>query len=93
MRRWIHPKKLTLTFIFKIDPSILPAHAGFTLNGYLKFQSEDDIKVDFLSEELIHAVQYYGFYGDDMTPTVRNYEFEAKVFQDYACMKNGGLCG
>ena len=27
-----------------------------------------------------------------MTPEIRNYEFEAKVFQDLACTLNGGGC-
>jgi hypothetical protein len=55
-------------------------------------ENEDYIMRNKLQEELIHAAQYYGFYGSEMTPEIRNYKFEAKVFQDLACKFNNGVC-
>ena len=35
-----------------------------------------------MQEEIIHAVQHLEFYGNDMYPSEKNVEFEAKVVQD-----------
>ncbi|MBU3809851.1 MAG: hypothetical protein H9802_15825 [Candidatus Phocaeicola faecipullorum] len=57
------------------------------------FKENSTIKGDNLIEELIHAVQHYT-YGDNMTTKNNNFEFEAKVLQDWDCIfnKEGG-CG
>jgi hypothetical protein len=50
----------------------------------ISFQNNSNISLTNLIEELFHAVQDVGFYGNTMTSTIRNYEFEAKVFRDLA---------
>lgn len=48
------------------------------------FKDEASITATNLEEELIHAVQYYQFYQDDMQSKYKNFEFEAKAFRDLA---------
>lgn len=80
--------------ICKIDPKALETSKG--LAGYspntqsLLFKEEYYIKASYLQEELIHAVQHLGFYGDDMHTSRKNAEFEAKVVQDILMYKHIG---
>uniref|UniRef100_UPI003217F33B hypothetical protein n=1 Tax=uncultured Draconibacterium sp. TaxID=1573823 RepID=UPI003217F33B len=78
-----------IKFSFKINSSC-PANAAFYTNGIIEFKNKEAIKEINLTEELIHAIQYYTHYGSNMTDLVRNFEFEAKVFQDYACLSTSG---
>jgi hypothetical protein len=66
------------------DPTIAGALAVYGTNKTIRFKSAADINCDNLQEELIHAIQH-DKYETAMVPTVRNYEFEAKVFRDLAC--------
>jgi len=78
------------TFKFKIDPNILGL-AAFYLDGTIAFKSEEFINVNQLQEELIHAYQF-DYYSYEFDNNIRNFEFEAKVFQDLVCVKNGMPC-
>jgi hypothetical protein len=83
-----------IKFKFVIDPSITAngAYAAFVPgDNSIRFRSASCITSEKLREELIHAVQYQN-YGSSMTNKVRNYEYEAKVFQDLACFFGGGCC-
>jgi hypothetical protein len=78
-----------IKFTFKIDPSI-PGNAAYSINdGSIRFKSSSYIAKNPLQEELIHAIQH-DTYANAMTPSIKNYEFEAKAFQDLACP---GFCG
>jgi hypothetical protein len=83
-----------MKFKFVIDPSIAAngAYAAFVPgDNSIRFRSASCITSEKLREELIHAVQYQN-YGSKMTNNVRNYEYEAKVFQDLACVFANGCC-
>lgn len=48
------------------------------------------LRIHEIGEEIIHAVQHQYFYKELMVPGVKNYEFEAKVYQDLAAISEGG---
>ena len=79
-----------ITIAFKIDPNI-SSNAQYGINGNIYFKNGNTINSDNLAEELIHAMQH-NIYGSVFTNTVKNYEFEAKVFQDLACTFSGLGC-
>ena len=59
------------------------AEAGYFLDYLIGFPSEANITVDFLFEEMLHAVQHE-YYGTVMMEIAhRNVEFEVKVLQDF----------
>jgi len=70
---------------FKMDPTI-PALAQYDVQEKtVIFRSINEIILVNLAEELIHAVQDFGFYGSTvMVANKKNMEFEAKVFRDLA---------
>jgi hypothetical protein len=76
---------------FKIKKGIIENAAYLKGLDIIRFKNEDEITERNLAEELIHAVQHKHFYGDKMTNKVVNYEFEAKVFQDFANEKAENL--
>lgn len=72
---------------FGIDSALIELGAGACFykdeDGYhIDFQSQNRIDFYALTEELIHLCQKAFYYGDQMTNTYKNYEFEAKLFQD-----------
>lgn len=67
---------------FKVDSnSPYPAYFNAATNTIV-FQSKERILWDNAIEELVHAVQYHCYYGNDMVNTIKNYEFEGQVFID-----------
>lgn len=70
---------------FEINPDLLAkggGRAGY-FDGVISFYDEKYIKVRFLQEELIHAIQERDVYSlDYMRNARKNVEFEAKVIQD-----------
>jgi hypothetical protein len=80
-----------LKFKFLIDSSIKGYAAYIKSDMSIRFKSEADITHEKLREELVHAIQH-NRYGDAMTPDIKNYEYEAKVFQDLACFLADGFC-
>lgn len=67
---------------FKID-SKAPNNAYFDKgSNSIVFKSEETINAFNLREELIHAVQYNAVYGDKMSNSYTNFEFEAKILVD-----------
>ncbi|MCD8555685.1 MAG: hypothetical protein LRY59_03430 [Bacteroides graminisolvens] len=76
---------------FTYDNNVNQAHFD-AKKGEIVFGNSTYITSDYLREELIHAMQYYGFYGNSMTNVNSNYEFEAKIFQDISCLLNDGAC-
>jgi len=80
-----------LKFLFRIDASINGNAAYIITDRSIRFKTESSITYENLKEELVHAMQH-DEYGDAMTATIRNYEYEAEVFQDLACAFNGGGC-
>ncbi len=70
---------------FEINPGKLEAGQGRAsyLNNTITFYSEEHIHLNYLQEELIHAVQDLDIYGQSyMFSARKNIEFEAKVIQD-----------
>lgn len=53
-----------------------------TMDKSISFRSNGDINFETLVEEILHAVQYYCYYGSVMRDEDSNYEFEMKVFKD-----------
>jgi len=79
---------------FKImDPNIPnPPPAFYNLEQkIIEIQNMSYFDLIQLSEELIHAVQHQMYYGDNMNPAYKNYEFEAKAFYDIAQTIAGGF--
>lgn len=61
-----------------------------------KISFRDDVALTQLApltEEMCHAMQYYGYYGFLMDNTVANYEFEAKVLTDINTYSTGVTAG
>lgn len=72
---------------FKMAPS-LDTYAGYDPSDCsILFDTESSINSEFLAEEIIHAIQHQVFYGNAMDPKYKNFEFEAKVFHDFAYNK------
>jgi hypothetical protein len=80
-----------LQFTFNINPSAQGRAQYVPGSGAIEFKTAADIACEPLKEELIHAIQY-DTYGSAMTVSVKNYEYEAKVFQDLACLASEGMC-
>ena len=80
---------------FKIDPSIQTNAQYNTADGSITFKNESSIVCDYLSEELIHLAQHQLYYQSTMNSLFKDYEFEAKVFHDFAynvAVLYDGLC-
>ena len=73
-----------IKILFKMDASISAQAAYNQATKEILFKYINAITLTNLAEELIHAVQDYGFYGNTMLNAKRNVEFEAKVFRDLA---------
>lgn len=56
----------------------------------IAFRTPEDIKSYYLEEELIHAMQH-SIYGSNFIPSIKNFEFEAKVLRDLLNQKLGFL--
>ncbi len=73
--------KLTLYKVqikFKVDPkSPYPAYFNAATNTIV-FQSTNDILWDKAIEELVHAVQYHCYYGNDMINTIKTMSLKDK---------------
>lgn len=88
-------KEHPLAFIIS---SSIPSPAQFERNiGAIKFR-ECEVMANYKQtcEELVHAVQYYGFYGNEMTTKYANFDFEAKVLVDISVIEESiptGLIG
>lgn len=66
----------------------LDTYAGYDPSDCsILFDTESSINSEFLAEEIIHAIQHQVFYGDAMDMKYKNFEFEAKVFHDFAYNK------
>lgn len=73
-----------MTFTFKVDNSISsPAQIDPEKNE-ITFRHNSDITLEYLMEELFHAVQYHFLYKGKMNNMYKNYEFEAQVFRDFS---------
>ncbi|MFR3329631.1 MAG: hypothetical protein ACLTSL_05665 [Odoribacter splanchnicus] len=75
---------------FKIDASVFDSSEG--LAGYkekvMYFYDASKIKVEYIQEEMIHAIQEIEIYGiTTMENARKNIEFEAKVMQDVLNVK------
>lgn len=70
---------------FKIKPDLKDGEAAYDKRDTtIYFKSEASVHVSYLTEELVHATQHLMFYHNQMNNQYKNYEFEAKVFQDIA---------
>lgn len=71
----------------------LRAKAGFS-NGKIMFLDSKSIKIEYLLEEMVHAVQHYDVHGQaKMLSAKKNIEFEAKVLQDIYNITNPPING
>lgn len=76
--------QLKIKLSFKIDPSIPNPSQYLTGSKTIRFQGENSITFDNLSHEFVHAVQHLCYYGENMSTSQKNCEFEAYVFCDLA---------
>lgn len=78
-------KALEKKIKFEINPQALEkqqANAGYRDNKII-FKDDAGIKLEYLEEEMLHAVQDLCIYGQDyMDGARKNVEFETKVVQD-----------
>lgn len=81
---------------FEINPKVLKplgAKAGFA-SGKIMFLDSESIKIEYLLEEMIHAIQHYDVHGQaKMLSAKKNIEFEAKVLQDICIVTNPSSSG
>lgn len=81
---------------FEINPKVLKplgAKAGFA-SGKIMFLDSESIKIEYLLEEMIHAIQHYDVHGQaKMLSAKKNIEFEAKVLQDICIIRNPSSSG
>ncbi len=83
---------MEIKYKFSIDTGLDGLAAYDPANQNISFKHENYITEEKLTEELIHAIQYNGYYGSEMRPDIKNYEYEAKVFQDFACLETYYTC-
>lgn len=85
-------KQKNIQFKFTINPGL----KGNALASYdhktksIAFKTPEEINTPgCLEEELVHAMQH-SIYGNNFDPSIKNFEFEAKLFRDLAYMKQPG---
>lgn len=74
---------------FHYDPQIKAQAQYNASTKAITFQSFESLLTDYIAEEFVHAVQHQCFYGYSMVPTIKNYEFEVKVYFDLADIADG----
>jgi hypothetical protein len=81
---------IKIKFIMKSD---IPWNglAAYYPGNIIAFKSDEYIDVGPLAEELIHAYQSF-YYSSEFNASIRNFEYETKVFQDLACLRANGAC-
>lgn len=65
---------------FIIDPNI--GYPAYYLNKTIKIRNIKQLDIFNFTEEFLHSIQDLCFYHEQMEPSHKNCEFEAKVFQD-----------
>jgi hypothetical protein len=87
---WQNMIENNVKLVFKIKPDLGHAAAISEDGSTIFFRSTNDIKVQNLTEELIHKHQMIE-YGPNFDGLQRNFEFEAKVLQDIINNMNGNF--
>lgn len=89
---WMNLIENNVKLVFKIKADLSTPAAISNDGSTIFFRSTNDIKVQYLTEELVHKDQMIE-YGPNFDGLQRNFEFEAKVLQDIINNMNGNFGG
>jgi len=81
---YMHTQKVNITFTY--DSSINTDALYDCSTNTIKIKDPSSLRINQIGEEMVHAAQHQIFYGNSMTPSIKNYEFEAKVFFDLSAI-------